>query len=753
MSLIACLVMGLFALSLPRAWAEVTLVEQGEPRAALVVPAEPAADEQQAAKELQAFFAAMSGATLAMSPAAPAGAVPILIGRAAPPELEKLIRARGDDPGAFVLQVTDRQVALRGLTPEGTLFAAYELLEQLGMRWFMPGELGTVTPHLPTLRLAAQTTVQVPSFPGRWHNGHVFDDRHWGRRQRMGGPFFPSAHGIDLGREITFEKFPQYWALINGQRVKTQLCISNPEVVRLATQRLKEFFRANPEAPWKGLGPNDGSGFCECESCRALDGGDWDPFSSEPSVTDRYVWFFNQLLRGLEDEFPDKKIAFYAYHSYMRPPVKVRPDKRIVPALAVIALCRIHGPHNPVCPEKSYWVWLAREWGKILPEVYDRGYWFNLADPGFPFSMAHRLRVEIPLGHELGLQGWRVETLNHWASETPSLYLAGKLMWNHEGDVEALLDDFAEKFFGPAARPLRQYLTLLDRALEHGDYHTGSSWDLPHLYPEALRREAERLLNQAARLAPAGPYAQRVRLFRQSFNYLQAFVQMLACRDRYDFAGAHGQLRQLQSLQQTLLAYQPPMLNPRGAPAYLKRFFAPAVEQGYARTTGGNRLVAGFADEWEFQLDPQRLGADIGLFRPELTGGNWQPLRTFSRSWSTQGLRTYKGQCWYRQTVQVPSAEAGKRLFLWFGGVDEKARVWVNGREIGISPGSAFTPFELDATSAIRPGANVVVVCVLNQHVNELGTGGIVAPVMLYAPRLGAAARLENVIELSPTFP
>ena len=76
-----------------------------------------------------------------------------------------------------------------------------------------------------------------------------------------------------------------------------------------------------------------------------------------------------------------------------------------------------------------------------------------------------------------------------------------------------------------------------------------------------------------------------------------------------------------------------------------------------------------------------------------------------------------------------------------------------NGQPIGISHGAAFYPFELDATDAIQPGKNTIVVCVSNQVVNELGTGGIVAPVMLYAPVAGKEAKLENVRDLKPTFP
>jgi hypothetical protein len=502
------------------------------------------------------------------------------------------------------------------------------------------------------------------------------------------------------------------------------------------------------------MGPNDGSGFCECPNCRALDSGEWDPFSNEPSVTDRYIWFFNQVLDGLKDEFPTKKIGFYSYHSYMRPPVKIKPSPQIVPAFAPIALCRIHGMNNPVCPERSYYKQLMEDWGKILPEVYERGYWFNLADPGFPFSEVHKVRDEIPAAHSLGIKGWRVETINHWGSETPTLYIAAKLMWNHQADVDALLQDFYAKFFGPARQPMAEYLTLMDAALRDGDYHSGSSFDMPFLYPRLLRDRARRQLETAARVAGPGIYGERVTLFRQTFDYLETFNSMLENRNKFDFATATADLQRLDAQQKELTVYQPPMLNSVAATNYLRRFFRQPVEQGYARTSGGNELVAGLKDEWQFTLDQQRIGEDIGLWKTDVRGGNWQPLKTASLTWSDQGLRTYKGEAWYRQEIDVPQRFAGRRVFLWFGGVDEKAKVWVNGQLIGISHGGSFLPFEMDATHAIQPGGrNVVAVRLVNDVVNELGLGGITAPVMFYAPVAGASAKLENVKDLTPTFP
>lgn len=742
------------------------LVTEGKPRAILALPLPAAALETLAAEELIEHIERMSGARLEVAhmdahkveeflgQQRRAGRGVVFIGSNVLDRLKSHILARGTDPGSFMLEVTDGAAYIAGLSDEGTLFGAYELLEQMGVRWFMPGDLGTVIPEQKTLHLNRQTTVQVPSFHGRWHGGGDAYKR-WAKRVRMGGPYFPSSHGLSsLSAKGLFEEHPEYFSLVNGQRVPNQLCVSHPEVIQRAIAEVKAYFREHPDAPWYGMGPNDGSGFCECPNCSALDGGDWDPFSNEPSVTDRYLWFFNQILDGIEDEFPDKKICFYAYHTYMRPPVKVKPNPRIVPALAPIALCRVHGMSNPVCPERSYYKKLMEGWGKALPEVYERGYWFNLADPGFPFSHVHRLRDEIPMAKTFGIRGWRVETRNHWGSETPSLYIAAKLMWDPTADVDALLQNFYDTFFGPASQPMGEYLDGMDAALRDSDHHTGCSFDMPFFYPEALRTKARKRLDQAGDRAGEGVYGERVRIFRTTFEYLEAFIAMLEHRNAYDFVAAKGDLDRLDALRETLVNYDPPMIHSGCSQEYMDRFFRPCTEQGFQRVTGGNTFIAGCEDEWDFLIDPQGIGEDIGLWRKDITGGNFQRIRTFSTSWGNQGLRTYKGEAWYRQTVHIPARFAGQRIFLWFGGVDEKAEVWINGKEVGISHSSSFVPFELDATEAVIPGGeNVLVVRILNEHVNELGTGGIMAPVLFYVPAEGEKAKLQNTVELGRTFP
>lgn len=736
------------------AWA-VDLVKDGTARAVIVVapdvhaykppekgrpgpePSGRLVDVNLAARELVEHIEKMSGAKLEIIPTGPipAGRIPIYLDQAAPAALDELIRKTSTDGAAFALSVSEKAVSVRGLTSDGTLIGVYELLEQLGVRWFMPGDFGRVVPKTATVTLSRQETVQGPSFHARNISGTKSAE--WQRRVRMGGPRFPSAHGVDMPKTHSFEAKPECYALIGGVRKNRQLCVSNPETVKAAIETTRAYFRANPDSPWIGMGPHDGRGFCECENCKALDGGDWDPFAATMSMTDRYLWFFDQILQGIADEFPEKKIGFYSYAAYNRPPRKVKPNPRIIPAFAPITICRIHGLGNPICPEKDkYYRWLVQEWGKILPEIYDRGYWFNLSDPGLLFPMVHRIRAEIPIAHDLGITGWRVECLAPWGSESPSLYVAAKLMWNHTADVDALLKDYFDRFFGPASGPMSAYFTLLDTRIRDTDVHTGSSYDMPILYPPAIRKQAQGHLDQAKRLATEGDYAKRVEAFQQVFNYTDAFCVMMESRSAHQWPAAAAALKRFDQLLNHLsTAYDVELVTKKYGQSYMSRFFRSCTEQGYERAVTKGVFLAGMSDEWDFQLDLDGLGESLQLYASDLTGGNWSKLKTSTSSWSNQGLRYVKSDGWYRQRIKLPAFDKGRKVMLWFGGVDEKARVWINGKFINDSPGRAFVPFEFDVTDAVNPAQeNLIVVRVTNKTLNEVGTGGITAPVFFWAP-------------------
>lgn len=767
----ACLLAAVSSAWMSPAEAEnVSIVDAGKARAVIVLPAEPSALERKASDELVQHVKLIAGADLSVvtGDQDPGPLTPIRLGGAADPSLADTIRGAGGSASAFALVVDANGIAIRGMTDEGTLFGVYELLEQLGVRWYHPGDLGRVLPDADTLTLAHQRTIQTPSMTYRkLQHVHVGD---WPQRVRLGGAERSTgAHGIPpfnggrLGQRL-FEEDPKYYALVNGQRKKAQLCLSNPDVLRLAVQHLRERLAASPGLKYVGMGPNDGGGYCECENCKALDRGVYDPLIDGISMTDRYIWFFNQLLDELEADYPDLHLVWYVYAYHMMPPA-IAPNPRIVGSFAPITLDRIRGMDNPNSPDRHILRWVIDEWAKTGPnEMGYRGYYNNLACPSFPISQIDRIRHEIPVFHEKGITAMRIEViLPAWSMQTPSLYLSSRMMWDVNTDVDALLNEFYKLYYGPAESPMKQYHEMLESAFRDTSYFTGSSYVYFPLFLHHPRREKMRgLLDDAATAVPDDSiYAERLRAVRLGWNRMEAFLDMIEARNRHDYKTAHEKMAVFYGLTDEMVGYvldrgenerddhaQRLLYWPERAnspKSYFNRFFSQAVKAGYERTVAQGDLVAPLPDEWDFLLDPTGLGEMSGYQRPGKLGGNWQPMKTTSRSWSDQGLHYYKGVAWYRKAVKIPADFKGRQVYLWFGGVDELATVWVNGVPLGSNakpldglpgvPGS-FRPFDLHATPAIRFGEeNWIVVRITNEKLSELGTGGIVAPVMFWSPR------------------
>jgi hypothetical protein len=93
-------------------------------------------------------------------------------------------------------------------------------------------------------------------------------------------------------------------------------------------------------------------------------------------------------------------------------------------------------------------------------------------------------------------------------------------------------------------------------------------------------------------------------------------------------------------------------------------------------------------------------------------------LSSWSESADT-GVKYFSGTGTYTKTLQAPAGwfKPGVRLWLDLGDVKNLAEVTVNGKSLGILWKS---PFRVDATSALKPGANAVEIKVTNHWVNRL---------------------------------
>lgn len=87
--------------------------------------------------------------------------------------------------------------------------------------------------------------------------------------------------------------------------------------------------------------------------------------------------------------------------------------------------------------------------------------------------------------------------------------------------------------------------------------------------------------------------------------------------------------------------------------------------------------------------------------------------------WNSQiaELKYYEGTIWYARKFDV-ELQKNKRLFLYFGAVNYRCRIYLNGNEIGQHEGG-FTPFQFDVTDALKEKDNFLAVEVNNTRTTD----------------------------------
>lgn len=93
---------------------------------------------------------------------------------------------------------------------------------------------------------------------------------------------------------------------------------------------------------------------------------------------------------------------------------------------------------------------------------------------------------------------------------------------------------------------------------------------------------------------------------------------------------------------------------------------------------------------------------------------------TVPGDWNSQQdkLFYYEGTIWYKRSFDYSISKEDNRLFLYFGAVNYKAEVYLNGIKLGTHEGG-FTPFNFEITDIVKPTNNYLVVKVDNKRFKE----------------------------------
>jgi len=524
--------------------AELTLARDGRPTAVIIISSSPTATEQLAATELQTYLRKISGATLQIANTLPGieqTTVRIGVYGAAP-----VAEWRGERPptDGFSIETLGNSLWIVGGDARGALYGVYDLLESLGVRWFMPGEMGEDIIERQTISITQVQKRGAPAFRAVsgliWAGGPGAND--WERRVRatVGPPNSFFGHNWSNIIPPTPENktaHPEWFALHDGKRID-QLCSTNPDVIRITVEKAREFFDQNPDALTFSVSPNDGEEFCECDRCRALDK---QYGVTDGTLTDRFVHYANQVLNELAKTHPSKQIGVLAYVQHTRPPHSARPHPNFATIICHTPweFCHVHSLDDPACPRNRRFMEYVSGWAKVSRHVgvYDYyGHFYAFT----PWPILHDIRRDIPLLERIGVERFMSETQQNWANQGINFYLAAKLLWNPKQDADRLLAEYYERFYGKSAAPMRRYWERWESAMIETAKLGDGGYKWFEMFTPALIAECAGYLAEAERLAATDREVvrRRIAFARKGFLFTQAWTRLRYHGERGEYKEA-----------------------------------------------------------------------------------------------------------------------------------------------------------------------------------------------------------------------
>ncbi|HUT10212.1 MAG TPA: DUF4838 domain-containing protein, partial [Thermoguttaceae bacterium] len=421
-------------------------------------------------------------------------------------------------------------------------------------------------------------------------------------------------------------------------------------------------------------------------------------------------------------------LSFYCYADYTQAPsggVKLAPN--LCAWVAPIRYCRFHRIGHPDCPSRRQLEELMDGWGAAVEKIAYRTYNYNLAECVVPFSMISVWSHDIPYLKRQGCIGINLETLANWQIYGPHIYLSIRLAYDPEADAEAIMDDYYLKFYGPKAGPImKEYWTAVDRAFVELPSHAGSFFAVHLVYTPEFLEQCQDLIDRAAAAAGSDEaYAARVQMAAEGLRNAEEYAALRRAINRGDFAAAGRVYERLLARSEK---HQETKLGNHYTVGYLQRFVGRYVEAGAAATASPNKLVSVLPDVWRLEYDEADEGVAKGYHQADFDDSTWRGVETYGRPLDAQGLPDRQTIMWYRTTFSCP--EKVRRPVLFFTEVDGDATVYVNGKPVGGSE-KKRVPFEVDLSSALVSGENVVAVRVDHSTITELFLGGIIRPVLL----------------------
>ena len=507
---------------------KIILADKGKALMPIAVAEGACEDHKNAALDLKHFLARITGADFEIVEGFDGPGIRLMVD-------EKL------DEEEFVVKTCDSCGGLKiaGGTNRGLFYGVYGFLEDVLGVGFYTHDV-TKLPSLETLELENVDIDEKPALEFRQLDNPMNNYGDWRAHNRLNGPdhnhistkrdslnqfgglkaytdgMFVHTFNTLVPPEEYMEEHPEYYSMVDGVRIKErpQLCLTNPEVIAIATEKTRQLLRDHPESTIISISQNDWYNPCECPECAKMD-------AENGSHAGTLLYFVNAIAEAIEEEFPHVVVDTLAYQYTRTPPKVIKPRPNVCIRLCSIECCFGHPletcdrvasfASNKKSSKASFQEDLIG-WGKICNRIYIWDYVTNFRHYWLPFPNFHVLGPNMQFFVKNGVKGVYEE--GNYQSVSPDLFelrgwLMAKLLWNPDFDVKKGMREFCDAVYGSAVDEIVEYIELLERHVTDANIHFGiyENPDVAYL-DEATMAKAQELM--AAAQAKCLNLAQRI---------------------------------------------------------------------------------------------------------------------------------------------------------------------------------------------------------------------------------------------------
>jgi hypothetical protein len=443
---------------------QIVLAENNSSRYAILLPAHATMYEKQAATVLQNYLMQISGAALPIITADKyRSSYEIVLGQNERlDELNTNINYQTLKEDGFAIKTDSSRLIIAGGNEKGTLYGVYTFLENyLGCRMYTPTV--KIIPTKPQITLPKINDQQVPvigfrdthyraTWDAEYTDWHKLDHAPDGERTDWG--MWVHTFNELVPPQVYYQSHPEYFAMVKGTRLPTQLCLANPAVLEITIQNLRKKIAQNPAAKYWSVSQNDNKDYCTCNLCRSLD-------SIEGSPSGSIISFVNKVA----DQFPDKMISTLAYEYGRHAPKTLKPRDNVN-----IMLCSIEAYRDkPLTQDtaSTEFVKDVKDWGKISKDIIIWDYVIQFNHLLSPFPNLQVLQPNLQFFAENGVNAMFEQGNREIGGEFAALrsYMISKLMWNTYLNADSVMNDFLSGYYGAAGKPIREYIDIMREEL------------------------------------------------------------------------------------------------------------------------------------------------------------------------------------------------------------------------------------------------------------------------------------------------